>query len=81
MNKPTIQRYVFRPGALEHIMRTRNLHSDAQLAAAIGITQDDLEKIRAGYPVTAELALKVTILQGDERYLSGLFNLYEPQSA
>lgn len=74
-------RYVFRPGALEAIMRTRNLRTDAQLAAAIGITREGLEKARAGWPVTAELALKVSALQGDENYIAAWFDPYELQAA
>lgn len=77
--KPT--GWVFRPGALEHIMRTRNLHTDEQLTAAIGVTREGLEKIRAGFPVTTELALKVSALQGDRLYIDALFEPYTPQAA
>nr|DAO89832.1 MAG TPA: hypothetical protein [Caudoviricetes sp.] len=70
-------RYTFRPGALDHIMRSRNLHSDDQLAAFIGCRVDDLAKLRAGYPVTARLALKVSALQGDRHYIAGYFDPVE----
>lgn len=73
MTTRTPPRYTFRPGALEAIMRTRNLRTDAQLAAAIGITKEDLEKVRAGWPVTIELAIKVSSLQGDEDYIAAWF--------
>lgn len=65
--------YKFRPGALEHIQRTRNLHADEQLAALIGIPVENLAKIRGGAPVSARLALRVAALQGDQNYLSGYF--------
>lgn len=70
MNAPL---YRFRPGALDHIMRCRNLTSDAQLAAAIGVTSEDIPKLRAGFLVSARVALHVSQLQGDEHYISGLF--------
>lgn len=65
--------YRFRPGALDHIMRSRNLTSDSQLAAAIGVRLGDLPKLRAGAAVSARVALKVSALQGDEHYIAGLF--------
>lgn len=65
--------YRFRPGALDHIMRSRNLTSDSQLAAAIGVRLEDLQKLRAGAAVSARVALKVSALQGDEQYIAGLF--------
>lgn len=37
-------RYRFRPGALEAIMRSRNVNTDAQLALLIGVHDKDLEK-------------------------------------
>ena len=65
--------YRFRPGALDHIMRSRNLTTDSQLAAAIGVRTNDIPQLRAGAPVSARLALKVSALQGDEKYIIGLF--------
>ncbi|MBD0853114.1 hypothetical protein CU043_02575 [Corynebacterium striatum] len=41
-----VSAYSFRPGALEHIMRSRNLRTDKQLAAALGVRLDDLAEIR-----------------------------------
>lgn len=81
MNTLTAPWYVFRPGALDHIKHTRKLQTEAQLAAAIGITLEDLGKVRDGAPVTTELALKVATLQGDENYLGGYFDPYLPQAA
>ena len=71
-------RYRFRDGALDHIMRSRNLTTDSQLAAAIGIKEEDLQKLRAGALVSARLALKVSIMQGTEDYISSHFEpIYE----
>ncbi|WP_165164945.1 hypothetical protein [Corynebacterium qintianiae] len=66
-------RFRFRPGALDTIMRTRNLTTEEQLAAAIGITTAELDQVRAGAPVSARLALKVATLQGDTDYIAGWF--------
>lgn len=73
--------YRFRPGALDHIMRSRNLTSDSQLAAAIGVRSEDLQRLRAGAGVSARLALKVSALQGDEHYISGLFETVDRAAA
>ena len=67
-------RYTFRPGALEAIMRSRNVNTDRQLALLIGVREKDLEKIRAGWPVTAEVALRVSTLQGDRNYIAAWFD-------
>lgn len=67
-------RYRFREGALDHIMRSRNLSTDSQLAAAIGIKEEDLQRVRAGALVTARLALKVSALQGTEDYICSHFD-------
>ncbi|MHC9840556.1 hypothetical protein ACQX0D_11770, partial [Corynebacterium diphtheriae] len=42
MGTLTAPRFRVRPGALEHIMRSRNLRTDKQLAAALGVRLDDL---------------------------------------
>lgn len=77
----TPPRYTFRPGALDAIQRSRNLQTDVQLALFIGVTREGLSKIRAGYPVTAEVALRVSALQGDPHYIAAWFDRYEPQAA
>lgn len=70
MIKPS---FFFRRGALDHIMRSRLLRTDQQLAKAIGVRDEDIPALRAGAPVTARVALHVSALQGDENYLDGLF--------
>lgn len=74
-------RYTFRPGALDAIMRSRNLTTDEQLALFIGVRHADLAKVRAGYPVSAEVALRVSALQGDQNYIAAWFDQYEPNAA
>ncbi|APT92926.1 hypothetical protein CPHO_08540 [Corynebacterium phocae] len=69
----TVPRYRFRAGALDHIMRTRNLTSDRQLAAFIGCAPADIARLRAGAEVTIRLALRVSAAQGDEDYIAALF--------
>lgn len=48
MNAIQKPRYTFRPGALDAIMRSRNLTSDTQLAAVLGVRLEDVPKLRAG---------------------------------
>lgn len=74
-------RYTFRPGALDAIQRSRNLATEEQLALFIGTNLDGLAKIRAGWPVTAELALRVAALQGDKNYIGAWFDQVNPQAA
>lgn len=81
MNATTATQYRFRPGALDHIMRSRNLTTDAQLAALVGVRLTDLPRLRAGSPITPELAMYVSTIQGDEHYLTGLFEVAEPAAA
>lgn len=74
-------RYTFRPGALEAIARSRNLHTDEQLALYIGVRTADLQKVRAGAAVSAEVALRVSALQGDKNYIAGYFDQVERVTA
>lgn len=81
MNATFKPRYTFRPGALDAIMRSRNLTTDAQLAAIIGVRLEDLPKLRAGAAVTAEVALRVASIQGDTQYLAAWFDLVDDRVA
>lgn len=74
-------RYTFRPGALDAIMRSRNLQTDEQLALLIGVYPEDLPKLRAGAKVTAELALRVSALQGDAHYIGAWFDQVQDNAA
>ncbi|MDK7179939.1 hypothetical protein QP446_04045 [Corynebacterium riegelii] len=44
------------PGALDEIAHLINAKSDQDLAAFMGVTQEDLEKIRYGTLTTASIA-------------------------
>lgn len=73
--------FTFRPGAVDHIKKTRNFGSDEQLAAALMVGLDELDSLRRGEtPVTAEYALHIAGMQGDHHYLSGLFDPYTPSA-
>lgn len=74
-------RFTFRPGALDAIMRSRNLQTEEQLALLIGVHTADIPKLRAGAKVTAELALRVSALQGDKNYIGAWFDQVEEQEA
>lgn len=81
MSTPHTCRYRFRSGALDNIMRTRNLQSDEQLAVAIGVWPEDIAKLRAGYKVSPELAVRVCALQGDRDYIAGYFDRVDDEQA
>lgn len=82
VKEPTsIPRYKFRPGALDSIMRSRGFRTEEQLALYIGVRQTDLARLRAGTPVTAEVALRVSALQGDSQYMSCYFDTVHPVPA
>lgn len=70
--------YRFRPGALETICASRNLATDAQLAALLGVTEQDLRRLRRGAPCNAMLALRVCAIQGTEDYVSAWFDVVQP---
>lgn len=70
--------YRFRPGALDTICASRNLATDDQLAALIGVTPDDLRRLRRGAPCNANLALRVCAIQGTEDYISAWFDVVSP---
>ena len=71
MDTISAPRFRVRPGVLDHIMRTRRLQTEEQLAAALGTTVDRLEDMRAGTPVTARMALHIATLQGDGDFIAG----------
>ena len=74
--------YRFRPGVLDHIMRSRNLNTENQLAVFLGVPESYLPKFRAGELVSAKIALKVAALQGDANFINGYFDLvHVPQPA
>lgn len=77
----TPPRFTFRPGALDAIMRSRNLQTEEQLALLIGVHTTDVPKLRAGAKVTAELALRVSALQGDKNYIAAWFDQVEETAA
>ena len=81
MNAIPKPRYTFRPGALDAIMRSRNLTSDTQLAAVLGVRLEDVPKLRAGAAVNAAVALRVAAMQGDDKYLAAWFDLVDDRVA
>lgn len=53
-----------RRGVIDQIRADRNFSSDAQTAAALGVTVDELERMRHGAPVSPQMALQVAVIQG-----------------
>lgn len=61
--------YRFRPGALDSIARSLNLHTERQLAACLRISADNLGALRHGGVVGAPMALHVADLMGRDHDL------------
>ena len=69
--------FTFRPGAVDHIAKTRNLATREQLAAFLCVPLENLDRVAEGQmPVTARYALYIAGAQGDHHYLAGLFEPY-----
>ena len=54
----------FRHGVIDVMKRDRNLDSDAQAAAVLGIGVDDVERLRQGALISGEMALQFAAVQG-----------------
>ena len=67
----TAPRWRVRPGVLDHIMRTRRLTTEEQLAAVLGVDPSVLPELRAGALITARMALHIATLQGDSDFIDG----------
>lgn len=76
MSTITTQRalYRFRPGALDTIASQTGRTTERQLAALLGIDQEQLAKVRHGAIVGAPMALRVSALMGTEDYLAAWFD-------
>lgn len=61
--------YRFRDGALDAISRAKNCHSESELAAILGIRDDQLDKVRHGALVGFPMAVHVAKLMGTDGYL------------
>ena len=59
-----------RDGVIEKIMKDRNLKSDEQVAAILGVDLCELSQIRAGAPISRAMALHVATVQGTSFDLS-----------
>lgn len=53
-----------RRGVIDQIRTDRNFNSDAQIAAALGVTVDELDRMRHGAPISPQMALQVAVIQG-----------------
>lgn len=59
-----MNRIRFRHGVIDQMKRERHFDSDTQAAAALGITVDQLERLRHGAPISGEMALQFAAVQG-----------------
>lgn len=53
-----------RPGVIDQIKADRRFDSDTQVGAALGVSADDVERLRHGAPINPEMALQVAAVQG-----------------
>lgn len=59
-----MQKLRLREGVIEQIKRDRNLDSDHQVAAVLGVTADDVERMRHGASISPIMATHVAAIQG-----------------
>ncbi len=59
-----MHRIRFRHGVIDQMKADRHFASDAQAAAALGVTVDQLEQLRHGAPISAEMAMQFAAVQG-----------------
>lgn len=53
-----------RSGVIEQIKRERNVESDSQVGAILGVTPQEVEQMRHGASISAAMALRVASVQG-----------------
>ncbi|MDN6707411.1 hypothetical protein [Corynebacterium glyciniphilum] len=61
--------YRFRDGALDAISRSKNCRSESELAAILGIRDEQLDRVRHGALVGLPMAVHVAKLMGTDGYL------------
>ncbi|QRY62699.1 XRE family transcriptional regulator [Gordonia sp. PDNC005] len=59
-----MQNLRLRPGVIDAMKADRNFDSDAQAAAALGVTVVELERLRHGAIISPHMALQVAAVQG-----------------
>lgn len=62
--KGTEMKLRMRQGAIEQIRRERNLSTEGQVAAVLGVTKNEVEEMRRGHEVSPAMALRVATIQG-----------------
>lgn len=53
-----------RPGVIEQIKRDRNITSDTQVGAILGVGPAEVDAMRHGAHISADMALQVASVQG-----------------
>lgn len=71
--------YRFRDGALDAISRQLNLRSESQLAGVLGITDQQLDKVRHGATVGFPMAARVAKVTGTGDYVGAWVELVTEQ--
>lgn len=59
-----MQKLRLRKGVIEQIKSDRNLSSDFQVAAILGVTAEDVDRMRHGAPVSPAMAAHIAVIQG-----------------
>lgn len=65
-----MQKIRLRQGVIDQIKADRNLVSDFQVAAILGVTLDELEAMRNGATISPIMAAHVAVIQGTQFDLS-----------
>lgn len=65
-----MQKLRLKSGVIDQIKKDRNLASDAQAAAILGVTVDQVEAMRHGAAISPAMALHVAVVQGSGYDLS-----------
>ena len=76
-----MQKLRLRNGVIEAIKRDRHFDSDSQVAAALGVSVSDLDRIRHGAAVSPALALQVASVQGTGFDLSEWVETFQTAAA
>lgn len=65
-----MQKIRLRQGVIEKIKQDRNLESDFQVAAILGVTAEEVDRMRHGAAISPIMAAHVAVIQGSGFNLS-----------
>lgn len=74
-----MQKLRLRSGVIERIKSDRNITSDFQAAAILGVTVAEVEAMRKGAPISRAMAFHVAEIQGASFDLSEWVEYFTPE--